>query len=175
MIVNGDFAVDSNREGLAEGWEIEETRGLKIQPSLVAGPQGKRAQQLTVTPEAGEPERRHAMLLQQNTLTLRKGQWYRVTFQARGRLLGSTVSIAIRQTEPWADLGLSDQFRVHLEWQPHEFFFRARRTSPRTCAYRSGLPSRGSSPSPTYRSRRRRTRRDGGGWSRPCPRWRRRT
>jgi hypothetical protein len=104
MIVNGDFTADTDNDGLADQWQIEENGGLKIRPSRETGPQGGSAQVITSRREEGDPYHGHAMLLQQDTFSLRKGQWYRVTLHARGEIPGSTVAIAIRQTDPWGEL-----------------------------------------------------------------------
>jgi hypothetical protein len=127
MIVNGDFTADTDNDGLADGWQIEEQGGLKIRPSRETGPEGGQAQVITARREEGDPYHGHAMLLQQDTFALRKDQWYKVTFQVRGTIPGSSASIAIRQTDPWGELGLSRQFRLHRDWQPREFLFRATR------------------------------------------------
>jgi len=127
ILLNGNFAVDSDNDGMADNWAFSGDANVKVTWARDAGAHGGYSQKLTCTSIVGTGPATHAMLAQMNTVSLKKGHWYRLSFNARGEIPSTAVSVAIRQMDPWEDCGLSDVFRVHPQWQPEQFVFRATR------------------------------------------------
>ncbi|MFB3880900.1 MAG: hypothetical protein ACE149_06535 [Armatimonadota bacterium] len=126
LIVNGDFASDSDGDGMADGWQFSgDRRNLDVTWSRQPAPKGGYAQQLTCTRFEGRDADDHVMLAQYDSLALRQGHWYRLSFAARGEIASTAAYVAIRQTDPWEDVGLSELFRVWSDWRRQQFVFRA--------------------------------------------------
>jgi len=129
LIRNGGFEVDSDDDGIADDWKFQGDQGVKVTWSRDVGVEGKYSQKLECTSFRESSPASHVMLAQYDTLSLKEGQWYRLSFQAKGeRIPGNTIDVAIQQTGPWENLGLSETFRVRPEWQPVEFSFQATKT-----------------------------------------------
>jgi hypothetical protein len=127
MIPNGDFAVDSDGDGMADHWQFSGDANVKVTWSRAAGPRGGHSQRLTCTVFAARTPASHAMLAQVNTFALRRGQWYRLSFSVRGEIPSRAVNVAISDMSDWQPCGLDESFRVRSEWRPQEFIFRANR------------------------------------------------
>ena len=125
LVLNGDFSLDADGDGLADSWEVEGGKGVAVTCARERGAHERWAQGTTYP--AGSPAGGHAMLLQQDTIRLQKGHWYVLTFNAKGDVIGKAASVAINQTEPWDSCGLQATFRVRQEWRPQHFLFRANR------------------------------------------------
>ncbi|MGD0110407.1 MAG: carbohydrate binding domain-containing protein [Armatimonadota bacterium] len=125
LVLNGNFAVDSDNDGMADNWAFSGDANVKVTWARDAGAHGGYSQKLTCTSIVGTGPATHAMLAQVNTISLKKGHWYRLSFNARGEIPSTAVSVAIRQMDTWEDCGLSDVFRVRPEWHPEQFVFRA--------------------------------------------------
>jgi hypothetical protein len=127
LLPNGDFAADSDGDGMADHWAFSGDEHVKVTWARDAGAHGGYAQRLTCTFIEGTGPATHAMLAQMNTFSLKKNQWYRLSFNAKGEIAGTTVSVAISQMGPWENCGLQDVFRLQPDWRPEEFVFRANR------------------------------------------------
>jgi hypothetical protein len=112
---------------MADHWHYSGDETAKVAWTREGGPAGGYAQKLVCISFTGHAPYSHVMLAQEDSFALRKGQWYRISFQARGEVPSGAVSIAISQTGPWENVGLHDVFRVGPEWRQHRFFFRANR------------------------------------------------
>ena len=130
LVRNGNFAVDSDNDGMADDWAFSGDANVEATWARDAGAEGGYSQKLTCTSIVGTGAATHAMLAQMYTISLQKGHWYRLSFNAKGEIPSTAVSVAIRQMDPWEDCGLSDVFRVHPEWRPEQFAFRATRDVP---------------------------------------------
>jgi len=128
LIANGDFAADSDGDGMADYWHFSGDEGVKVTWSRGEGLAGRQAQSLTCTSFVDSGPASHAMLAQDDTFALEEGHWYRISFNAKGDLPGRAASVAIQQTGPWEMLGLHAMFRVLPEWKHHSFAFRARKS-----------------------------------------------
>jgi len=127
LLPNGDFAADSDGNGMADHWAFSGDANVKVTWAREAGPHGGHAQKLTCTWLVGTGPATHAMLAQVNTFSLREGHWYRLTLKAKGEIPSTAVSVAIRQMGPWEDCGLYRMFRVQPNWRAEQFVFRANR------------------------------------------------
>ncbi len=127
MMLNGDFAVDSDGDGMADHWQFSGDANVKVTWARDAGAHGGYSQKITCTQFAVKSPSSHAMLAQVNGFALRSGQWYRLSFNAKGEIASKAVNVGISDMSMWQSCGLSDVFRVRAEWRPQEFIFRANR------------------------------------------------
>jgi len=71
------------------------------------------------------------MLCQTGQIAVQGGNWYKLTFRARSaNLKAGTVEVALVNTGPWENAGLSDVFPAQAQWEKSEFVFRAERDVP---------------------------------------------
>jgi hypothetical protein len=127
MIRNGDFALDSDGDGMADHWQFSGDANVKVTWGLDSGPHGGHSQRIACTQFAAKSPSSHAMLAQVNGFSLRRGHWYRLSFSAKGEIASETADVGISDMRTWEPCGLSDVFRVKPEWRAHEFTFRADR------------------------------------------------
>jgi len=133
LIPNGGFEADADGDGMADGWRFSGDESVTVTWSLDEGVEGQFSQRLDCTAFERTSPASHVMLALNDGFALREGQWYRLTFQARGRdVLGSAAQVAIQQTGPWENLGCDHSFRLRPEWQPVETTFRATKTVERS-------------------------------------------
>jgi len=125
LIRNGNFAIDSDGDGMADHWAFSGDETVKVTWARDRGAAGGHSQRLVCTSLTGRGPASHAMLAQYDTFSLQQGHWYRLTFNAKGQARSGVVSVAIQQTGPWEGLGLNDMFRIRPEWRPQQFLFRA--------------------------------------------------
>jgi len=125
LVRNGDFALDSNHDGMADDWAFSGDQTVKVTWALDRGVGGSRAQRLTCTSFTGHGPSSHVMLAQNDTFALEGDHWYRLSLHVRGEIPSGVAWVAIRQTGPWLDLGLYRVFRVTPEWKQQQFAFRA--------------------------------------------------
>ena len=127
LVRNGDLATDSDNDGMADYWSFSGDSRVKVTWARDAGAHGGYSQKLTCTAFEGAEPSSHVMLAQENTISLKKDHWYRLTLNAKGEVPSTAVSVAIRQTGPWEECGLYDVFRVQPYWRREQFVFRANR------------------------------------------------
>ncbi len=129
LLRNGGFEVATGADGPADDWKFSGDQGVKVTWSRDAGVEGKYSQKMGCTAFAESSPASHAMLAQYDTFALKQGQWYTLSFQVKGeRIAGNALNVAIQQTGPWENLGLSETCRVTPEWRLVEFPFRATKT-----------------------------------------------
>ena len=127
MIPNGDLAIDSDGDGMADHWQFSGDANVKVTWARDNGPHGGHSQRITCTQFAAKSPSSHAMLAQVNSFSLRRGHWYRLSFSAKVEIASETADVGISDMRTWEPCGLSDVFRVKPEWRAHEFTFRADR------------------------------------------------
>jgi hypothetical protein len=129
LIPNGGFEVDTDNDGMADGWRFSGDQGVKVTWSRDAGIEGQFSQKLDCTAFERSGPASHVMLAMNDGFALKEGQWYKLSFQAKGKgILGSAAQVAIQQTGPWENLGCEKSFRVGPDWQTVETVFRATKT-----------------------------------------------
>jgi hypothetical protein len=71
------------------------------------------------------------MICQTGRISVRQGQWYRITFWAKAEGLAAiAVDVALTDTRRWEDAGLEEVFSPGAQWEQFEFLFRAREELP---------------------------------------------
>jgi hypothetical protein len=126
LVSNGSFEELDGRSGAPMHWAAAGASTVKQRLSAAAGRDGKRCAMLECTEFSGDGPATHAMLAQSGCVAVRGGQWYRLTCWARGqRIAAGAVEVALTNTRPWENAGLSEAFTPRADWQRFEFLFRA--------------------------------------------------
>lgn len=125
LVHNGDFAAEAN--GAPAEWSFAGDPAIKQTLTRDAGPDGKGfSAKLECTAFSGGTPSSHAMLCQVGVVSVKRGQWYRLSFLARSEgIPGGSVDVALSQTGPWDNAGLSDHATVRSQWKRCELLFRA--------------------------------------------------
>lgn len=129
LIRNGAFT-DLDANSLPKGWGTAGHQGMQQSIALEDGPEGKKALKLTCTKfVAGFPDS-HAMALLMGSVELKKGQFYKLSWYAKGGILpGETVpsmaaTVDIVNSSSWKrQFGKS--FRLLASWRHYEENFQA--------------------------------------------------
>lgn len=125
-IFNGSFDRDSNGDGIPDGWSTAGRTGVQQELRIVEDAERGIVARLTCTAfEPGFPDS-HAMLAQLDWVTLKGGQWYRLSFWAKGTGIESeSVNVAIVNRRVWRPGGLQEIFTPSEDWEAFAFDFRA--------------------------------------------------
>jgi len=71
------------------------------------------------------------MICQSGKIGVRRGQWYRLAFWARGAgIRTGVIEVALTNARVWGNAGLSETFFVSPRWQLFEFLFQAKHDLP---------------------------------------------
>ncbi len=131
LVANGSFEQSAARPGAPDGWMSAGNPAVHQTLTLDAGRDGGRCAKLDCTLFAGDGPDFHVMLCQTDRVAVRRGQWYRLTFWARGRDIQSgAVEIGLVNTRDWESSGLSEAFTPRAEWGRFEFRFQAQHDVP---------------------------------------------
>ncbi|MGC8886885.1 MAG: carbohydrate binding domain-containing protein [Verrucomicrobiia bacterium] len=130
LVYNGSFEIvkDGN---VPDGWSAAGNAAVKQKLSTDIGRDGKRCAKLECFEFNGDGPDYHAMICQVNKISLKRGNWYRISFFARGSgIRGDAVDVGLNRTRQWENVGLSEAFIVSQDWQRYEFVFLARSDLP---------------------------------------------
>lgn len=128
ILRNGDFSVDADGDGVADGWECN-IKGGSCTRKAVAGPGSGWAQVIDVPPVSAGDKPPEVMIAQQD-LPVRGGQWYRLSFRTRGENLSAkSVSWTVQNTANWQALFDSVNFSPKDYWQSLSFVAQAKDTA----------------------------------------------
>ena len=99
LVANGSFEQSQTKAGVPDGWSSAGNPAVKQTLTLDAGRDGKRCAKLACTEFAGDGPDFHVMICQVGRVSVRQGQWYRLTFWARGEgIRGGAVEVALTDT-----------------------------------------------------------------------------
>jgi beta-galactosidase len=130
LVRNGDFSADTNSDGLADEWELSvnpKTGTCSKEPL----PEGGCAQVIIVPPVAAGAKPPEVMLAQQH-LPIRAGQWYRLSLRARAeRLTSKQLNWTVQNTGNWQELFQTQTLAPKSEWQRISFVVQAKETAPK--------------------------------------------
>ncbi len=116
VLKNGDFSVDANGDGLADGWECS-IKGGSCTRQALAGPGSGWAQVINVPPVAAGNKPPEVMIAQHD-FPIRGGQWYRLSLRTRAEGLTShDVTWTVQNTANWQALFDYTNFTPKAEWQ----------------------------------------------------------
>lgn len=131
LVFNGSFDVDPLRSNVPDGWAAAGNSAVKQRLVFDAGRDGGHCAKLECTEFTGDGPDFHAMLCQAGKVSVRRGQWYRLAFWARGQgIKGGAVEVALSNTRSWENAGLADAFRTGARWERFDILFRASNDLP---------------------------------------------
>ena len=131
LVANGSFESSNVSAGVPDNWSASGTATIKQSLSLDVGHDGRRCAKLECSEFAGDGPAAHAMIAQTGTVSVRKGAWYRLAFWAKAeRIKHGGVEVALSNTQPWDNAGLSEAFTPSPQWQQFAFLFQAESDVP---------------------------------------------
>jgi len=129
LLENGDFSVDADGDGVADGWRL--TSNARVVARRERLPEGGWAQRLTLHPPVGGKP--GSIMLAQHDVPLHKGQWYRISLRARaeGMPRHSRLHLTIQNTATWRSFFAYQDFTPAGAWKTFTFIVQSRATAPR--------------------------------------------
>jgi len=126
LVFNGSFESNALKSDAPDGWSAAGNPAVKQRLVCDTGRDDQRCAKLECTEFSGDGPDYHAMICQVGKVGVRRGQWYRLAFWAKGQgIKGGAVEVALNSTSPWENAGLADAFRTDARWERFEFLFRA--------------------------------------------------
>jgi len=126
LVANGSFQRSQTQPGVPDDWTSVGNPAIKQQLVMDTGRDGKSCARLSCAEFSGDGPDYHAMLCQVGKVSVRQGQWYRLTFWAKGQgIRGGSVEVALSDTGRWQNAGLAEAFSPSAQWQQFDFLFRA--------------------------------------------------
>jgi hypothetical protein len=127
LVANGSFEQSQSKPGVPDDWSSAGNPAIQQQLTLDTGRDGQRCAKLACTEFNGDGPDFHVMICQIGKVSVRQGQWYRITFWAKAEgIKGGAVEVALSDTRRWANAGLGEVFSPGAQWAQFEFVFRAR-------------------------------------------------
>ncbi len=130
LVGNGSFEQDRDRDGVPDGWSTAGAAEVEQRLTLDAGRSGGRSARLTCTKYAGGTPSSHAMVCQVGKVGVKRGQWYRLTWWAKGDGTHGQARVGLMRTRPWRNVGLYADFTLQKDWQRYEEVFPATEDLP---------------------------------------------
>jgi hypothetical protein len=124
LVYNGTFNVVTP-QGIPDGWYSSGHRDIIQQFSVDDDTKGNHIARLLCTKYVPGTPSSHAMISQLRRITLKKGEWYRLSFRARGDVLSGNVYVSIQETRGWRNAGLIYSFTPFEDWKKFDVTFRA--------------------------------------------------
>ena len=126
LVANGSFEQSQTKAGVPDDWSSTGNPAVQQQLTLETGRDGKRCAKLACTVFDGDGPDFHAMICQTGRVSVRRGQWYRITFWAKAEgIKGGAVEVALSDTRRWERVGLEEVCSPGAQWAQFEFLFRA--------------------------------------------------
>jgi beta-galactosidase len=129
VLRNGDFRLDADGDGVADHWQFSagSDRASGVRERIAAG-EDRWCQRLTC-PEGSEGKAESVMLAQYD-VPVKKGQWYRISLQARAEgLQGARVNLTVMNTTDWRSFFEYQRFAPDEEWKPFTFLVESQGTA----------------------------------------------
>lgn len=131
LLFNGSFESHVLNSNAPDGWAAAGNPAVKQRLVRDAGHDGAFCAMLECTEFTGDGPDYHAMLCQAGHVSVRRGQWYRLAFWAKGLgIKGGAVEVALSNTRSWENAGLADAFRTSGRWARFEILFQAKADLP---------------------------------------------
>ncbi len=131
LVANGDFASDQLHPGVPDFWQAAGNPAIHQRLSRDTGRAGGYSARLDCTEFSGAGGDYHAMLCQVGKVSVRRGQWYRLSFWARAaKLKAGAIELGLSNTRAWQSVGLAEAFSPGNRWERFAFHFQAQRDLP---------------------------------------------
>jgi hypothetical protein len=118
LLKNGDFRVDADGDGVADGWQVSsDGKPAAAREKLTAD---SWAQRFTFTPPADK--KAGSIMLAQHDMPVEKGQWYRISLRAKFQGAKSPrVNLTIQNTTTWRSFFPYQDFTPGEAWKEFTF------------------------------------------------------
>jgi len=130
LVENGDFNLDSDKDGLADKWECGPSgNGVVCQREVISGDGNGWAQVISVAPVLAGGKAPEVMIAQ-HEMPIRGGQWYRLSLRTRAETLtAKNLSWTVQNTVNWHSLFEYQNFAPKAEWQTISVVLQAKETA----------------------------------------------
>jgi hypothetical protein len=126
LVANGSFEQSQTKAGVPDDWSCTGNPAIQQQLTLDTGRDGRRCAKLVCTAFDGDGPDFHAMICQIGRVSVRRGQWYRITFWAKAEgIKAGSVELALSDTRRWKRVGLEEVCSPGAHWTQFDFLFRA--------------------------------------------------
>ena len=111
LVANGDFASEQLHPGVPDFWQAAGNSAIRQRLTRDAGREGGYSARLDCSEFSGDGDDHHAMLCQVGKISVRGGQWYRLSFWAKAaNLKAGAIELRLNDTRNWEAVGLSEAF-----------------------------------------------------------------
>jgi beta-galactosidase/beta-glucuronidase len=121
VIRNGDFRVDADKNGLADGWELSaDSKQPAASREIVAPDPDRWSQRITYPgPAKGKAG---SVMLAQHDVPVEKGQWYRISLRAKSEgMKGTRVNLTLMNTADWRSFFEYQEIAPDESWKEFSF------------------------------------------------------
>jgi len=125
ILKNGDFSVDADDNGVPDHWTIH-PRDALVRERTDAG-----RWSIRITCKGpDEKGKSGSVSLAQPDVSVRKDQWYRISFRAKAEgLEGARITLAIQDTSVWRSLVEYQRFSPDEQWKQFTFLVKCKDTA----------------------------------------------
>jgi len=129
VVKNGDFALNSDGEGMPDYWQFSTNRkGATC--VIEAGATATAQQYLRITSPESHDDKNPTVMLAQHDVPVKKGQWYIISLGAKADgLQGARITLALQDTSNWRSLFDYQRFAPGQTWKRFTFLVRAKATA----------------------------------------------
>lgn len=126
VVRNGDFSLDANGDGKADDWGFSAD---SKSASCTREPLGDGwALRLALPDYGGKPQA--SVMLAQQDVPMKAGQWYRISFRAKEEGLdGKRITFAIQSTETWSSFFEYQYFAPQTDWREFRLLVQSNKTA----------------------------------------------
>jgi hypothetical protein len=127
VVRNGDFSQATKPDGMADQWQFScDSRQAACTREPVGG--NGWAMRLTMSDYGGKDQA--SVMLAQNDVPVKEGQWYRISLKARAEgLAGKAVTLAIQSTQTWTSFFDYQSFAPGQDWRTFQFLVQSNGTA----------------------------------------------
>jgi hypothetical protein len=130
IVRNSGFRLDANADGMPDGWQFT-TDAKQATCTLEAAKPGSPERCLRIACSTFGEKGKGSLMLAQNDVPVKQGQWYRISLKARSKGLGgASVTLALQNTRTWRSLFEYQRFAPAEEWEAFVFLVQANATVP---------------------------------------------
>ncbi|MBM4031012.1 MAG: hypothetical protein FJ291_04415 [Planctomycetes bacterium] len=124
LLKNGDFSLDADGDGVADGWQVSGGTGLRPvatgETPVPPGGAPRWAQRLTLAPPGDKKP--GTIMLAQHDLPMEKGHWYRISLRAKAEgMKGARVTLTVQNTATWRQFFDYQDFTPTESWKAFQF------------------------------------------------------
>ncbi len=120
VVRNGDFTADADDDGMPDEWLFSLSKGATCRRQRIREGTESWSLALKCPPVGGDKQ--PSVMLAQHDVPVKKGQWYRISFEARAqRLVAQSVTMTITNMATWRSFFRYQRFVPGPQWQRFSF------------------------------------------------------